>query len=160
MYEYCMAYKPDDEAFIDFCIRKGWKRSVSEMLMVDYIILNRHRSGENMEVLRDRFSKRVRFAPLFDQGESFVCHIHSADELEGYDVLEDAPVISFVGGHSTMENLKLIPDSERKRLTLPEDIDRDELFNGLDGILDNRYFDLIWEMIVSRIESVRGILNG
>ena len=113
-----------------------------------------------MEVLRDRFSKRARLAPLFDQGESFVSHIHSADELEGYDVLEDVPVVSIVGGQSPMENLKLIPHSERKRLTLPEDIDRDSLFEGLGGILDDRYFDLIWEMIVLRIESACEILNG
>lgn len=159
MEEFSLAYKTDDETPMDFCIRKGWKRYVSEMLTIDYIILNKDRAGEHIEVLRDRFNKRMRLAPLFDQGVSFVSHIHLVEDLEGYDVMENTPVISFVGGRTSEDNLRLIPCSERKRLTLPEDIDKDTLFEGLIGILDERYFDLIWEMILLRIESARAILN-
>ena len=56
------------ESPLDFCIRQGWAEYVYQMLVIDFLILNRDRHGANMEVLRSRTGKSYRLAPLFDQG--------------------------------------------------------------------------------------------
>ena len=41
-----------DESALEFCIRMGWEDYIYQMLVVDYLILNRDRHGANIEVLR------------------------------------------------------------------------------------------------------------
>ncbi len=38
-----------DESALDFCTRMGWKDYIYQMLVVDYLILNRDRHGANIE---------------------------------------------------------------------------------------------------------------
>ena len=59
-----------DESALDFCIRMGWEDYIYQMLVVDYLILNRDRHGANIEVLRNSRKKTIRLAPLFDHGNS------------------------------------------------------------------------------------------
>ena len=42
------AERNPDESPLDFCIRNGWETSIYEMLVVDYLILNRDRHGAIM----------------------------------------------------------------------------------------------------------------
>ncbi|MCR4787404.1 MAG: hypothetical protein K5888_02355 [Lachnospiraceae bacterium] len=158
--EYYETQRLGKERPMEFCLRMGWAGYVSKMLVVDHIILNRDRHGANIEVLRDKRKKGIRLFPLFDQGLSLLCRVHEPDGLENYDVMEDKQVQSFVGGRSTRENLDLIPGSEWTGISLPERIDRDTFFEGLSGILDERYYDVIREMITGRIEYVRSIRDS
>ena len=61
------------ESHYDFCIRMGWKDYVEQMLVVDYLILNRDRHRANVEVLRNSGTHTIRLAPLFDHGLSLLC---------------------------------------------------------------------------------------
>ena len=68
---YYQAERLNDESPLDFCIRSGWENTIYEMLIVDYLILNRDRHGANMEVLRNPRQRTVRLAPLFDHPKEF-----------------------------------------------------------------------------------------
>lgn len=144
--------KKPGETPLDFCLRYGWEEYIWQMLLVDYLILNRDRHGANMEVLENKnaFPARVRLAPLFDHGLSFFCRTPDEEALEKEDVLADKPVQSFVGSHSAWENLKLIP--EEKRIVLPglTQSDLDSLIDGLDGVLGRRWLERSVEMIEKR----------
>ena len=69
--DFYVAEKYEKESPIDFCKRMGWEEYIYGMLVVDFLILNRDRHGANIEVLRDRKTKSLRLAPLFDHGLSF-----------------------------------------------------------------------------------------
>ena len=45
---YYQAESLPNESPMDFCIRCGWESTVYEMLVVDYLILNRDRHGANL----------------------------------------------------------------------------------------------------------------
>ena len=45
------------ESPLDFCERNGWTEFIDQMLVVDYLILNRDRHGANIEVLRNSRKK-------------------------------------------------------------------------------------------------------
>ena len=47
------------ETPMEFCIRNGWEKYVYEMLVVDFLILNRDRHGANIEVLRNSEEKNA-----------------------------------------------------------------------------------------------------
>lgn len=139
-----------DESPLDFCVRCGWESTIYEMLVVDFLILNRDRHGANMEVLRDPRKKTVRLAPLFDHGLSLFCQCESTEAMLQEDVLADKPVQCFVGSYSSRNNLSLIPQNSRPSLSplLPEH--RTFLLQGLSEALDPRWLDRIWEMIGKR----------
>ena len=69
----------------------GWEDYVYQMLIVDYLILNRDRHGANIEVLRNSRKKTVRLAPLFDQGLSLLRSCPDATAAAGFDVMADKP---------------------------------------------------------------------
>ncbi len=146
--DYYQVERLPQEKPLDFCIRKGWKEYIYQMLIVDYLILNRDRHGANIEVLRNSKNKTIRLAPLFDHGLSLLFSCHNLDEIDKVDVLEDKPVQCFVGSKSALENLKLI-DEYPKLNPLHED-DKKILFEDLDSALDKRWLDKIWEMIWQR----------
>ncbi len=146
--DYYQVERLPQEKPLDFCIRKGWKEYIYQMLIVDYLILNRDRHGANIEVLRNSKNKTIRLAPLFDHGLSLLFSCHNLDEIDKVDVLEDKPVQCFVGSKSALENLKLI-DEYPKLNPLHED-DKVILFKDLDSALDKRWLDKIWEMIWQR----------
>ena len=68
--DYYSANRMEGESPLDFCIRNGWSEYIYQMLVFDYLILNRDRHGANVEVLTNRYRKTVRLAPLFDHGVS------------------------------------------------------------------------------------------
>lgn len=139
-----------DESPLDFCIRMGWEQTVYEMLVTDYLILNRDRHGANIEVLRDKKKKAVRLAPLFDHGLSLLFSARDDSAVESYDISEDKPVQSFVGSNSTKDNLLLIPADKMPRISMFTDSDKAILFDGLEGIISEKLMDKIWSMIWER----------
>ncbi len=138
------------ESPLDFCIRMGWEDYIYEMLLVDYLILNRDRHGANIEILKNAREGRVYPAPLFDHGMSFVCRCIDEEDVRRFDPMDDKPVQCFVGSRSSRDNLKLIPVDRKPAVRGIEDRDRSLIFAKLDGVLPPVYMDKIWDMIRER----------
>lgn len=156
---YYQAERNPGESPLDFCIRNGWESSIYEMLVIDFLILNRDRHGANMEVLRNRFHKSVRLAPLFDHGLSFFCRCEGEEALEKEDVMADKPVQCFVGSRSSWENLKLIPFGKYPALHPLQEEDLLTVTGGLDSAIGNRWLERIREMIWKRWKSYESFCN-
>lgn len=143
--------KQSDETPMDFCVRNGWEEYIYQMMVVDFLILNRDRHGANIEVLQNSKKRTIRLAPLFDHGLSFVFSIKSnEDKVKDFDAMGDNPVQCFVGSRSTFENLKLIPKEKLPHFNKLKEDDRNIIFKDLNGILPDVYYEKIWEMIWKR----------
>ena len=156
---YYQAESLPNESPMDFCIRCGWESTVYEMLVVDYLILNRDRHGANMEVLRNQRKKTIRLAPLFDHGLSLLSRCESTEAMLREDVMADKPVQCFVGSRSSWENLRLIPRDQRPPLHPLAENDRAILLEGLSEALDQQWLDRIWEMIWKRWQAYEDLCN-
>ena len=139
-----------DESPLQFCIRNGWADYVYQMLVVDFLILNRDRHGANIEILRDRENKTVRPAPIFDHGLSLIFSCMTEDAVRGFDVMHDLPVQCFVGSRSAMDNLNLIPPESLPKLPSLRESDRGMIMSGLGLALPELWLDKIWEIMYSR----------
>ena len=129
------------------------------MLVVDFLILNRDRHGENIEVLRNSKKKEIRLAPLFDHGLSLVCRCHDMKLIDKIDVMEDKPVQCFVGSRSAQENLKLIPKDKLPKINKLKESDQAYLFEGLDNIMPQCWQNKVWEMIWKRWQYYESFCN-
>ena len=156
---YYEAEKEKDESPLEFCIRQGWEQYIYQMLIVDFLILNRDRHGANIEVLRDSKKKQIRLAPLFDHGLSFVCRCHKEEEWKRVDVMEDKPVQCFVGSRSPQKNLELIPKDKLPQINSLKKQDRIYLFQGLENIMPQSWQDKIWEMLWNRWQYYESFCN-
>ena len=140
----------DNESSLDFCVRMGWGDYIWQMLVVDFLILNRDRHGANIEVLRNKKKKTIRLAPLFDHGLSLLCRCESEEAIDEYDVMDDKSVQCFVGSRSAKDNLNLIPLDQIPKLNPLKESDKSILLEGLDGIISQKLQDKIWDMIWKR----------
>ena len=156
--DYYLANRQDNESPLDFCIRSGWAEYIYQMLIIDYLILNRDRHGANIEVLVNPHRKTVRLAPLFDHGVSFFCRT-SEDALEKEDVMDDKKVQCFVGTQSAWENLHLIPTDEFPHLNPLRESDRSFILSGLEDVLSRKRLDYTWEMIRKRWQAYENLCN-
>ena len=147
---YYQAEKNDDETPIKFCIRNGWENYIYEMLVVDFLILNRDRHGANIEVLRNSKKKTMRIARLFDHGLSLLSRCRNIEEIENYDVMEDKAVQCYIGSRSAKDNLKLIPKDKLPVLNILKSTDKNIIMDGLDGIIPDILQNKIWDMIYKR----------
>ena len=146
---YQASLQRNDISALDFCIEQGWGEYIYQMLVVDFLILNRDRHGANIEVLRDSRRKSLRLAPLFDHGLSFLFNCKEAD-LASFDVMEDRICNNYIGSRSTLENLKLIPHEKHPHLAVLKEGDKNVLLADLDGIISVPLQEKIWEMIWKR----------
>ena len=156
--DFYMAEKLINESPLEFVKRFGWENKIYGMLVVDYLVLNRDRHGANVEILRNGKLKTLKMAPLFDQGLSLLCTCYDKASLDAFDVMNDIKVQSFIGGNSAFRNLDLVPKDFLKKLP---DITKsiDDLFIGLDGILDKVYCEKIKEMILRRWNYLDSLRN-
>ena len=154
--DYYVIEKKPGQSPLDFCKEHGWEKYICQMLIVDYLVLNRDRHGANIEVLRSS-KKGIRLAPLFDHGLSLVCRCRNREELEKFDVMEDRRVQAFIGSGSTLDNLKYIPKKILHELPELQEKDFACLFEDLEGILQKDYQDKIREMIQRRWTSLGNI---
>lgn len=148
--EYYSINRLAGESALDFCVRNGWSEYIYQMLIFDYLILNRDRHGANIEVLINPYQHSVRLAPLFDHGVSLFCRCHDESALEKEDVMADKPVQCFVGSRSAWNNLRLIPKNRHPMISSLKESDRNVLFTGLDDVIGKKWMDRIWEMIWRR----------
>ena len=139
-----------DESALEFCTRMGWEDYIYQMLVVDYLILNRDRHGANIEVLRNSRKKTVRLAPLFDHGLSLLCSCPDDAAAAKFDVMADKPCNNYIGSKSTWDNLRIIPKDKMPKLTPLHESDRPVLLEGLDGVISPTFQEEIWEMIWKR----------
>lgn len=149
-----------EESAMDFCIRKGWEEYIYQMLIVDYLILNRDRHGANIEVLRNSRKKTIHLAPLFDHGLSLLCRCMNDSQVEAFDVMEDKPCNNYIGSRSTWENLKLIPVEKVPRLNKICENDEKVVMKGLDGVISKTLQNKIWEMVWKRWCSYEDFCNS
>lgn len=138
------------ESPLEFCIRNGWEDYIYQMLVVDFLILNRDRHGANIEVLRNSRKKTIRLAPLFDHGLSLLFHCTDDAAVVNYDVMTDKRVNNYIGSGSTWENLKLLPEDKCPQLNPLKETDKDALMRDLNDIISQPLQDKIWEMIWKR----------
>ena len=139
-----------NESAFDFCIRMGREKYIYQMIIVDYLILNRDRHGANIEVLRNSRKKTLHLAPLFDHGLSLLCRCLNESQVELFNVMEDKPCNNYIGSKSTQENLRLIPVDKMPVLNPLCENDKKILMGGLDGIISKALQEKIWEMIWKR----------
>lgn len=142
--------RAENESALDFCIRNGWEKYVYQMMVVDFLILNRDRHGANIEVLRNSRKKTIHLAPLFDHGLSLLFSCTDDSAVTEYDVMADKRVNNFIGSGSAWENVSSIPKEKLPQLHALKETDRDVLMNGLNGIISQTLQDKIWEMIWKR----------
>ena len=142
---------------LDFCIRYGWGDYIYEMLIVDFLILNRDRHGANIEVLKDPATKTLRLAPLFDHGLSFLFRESDDSAIAAYDVMNDVRTNNFLGGKSTKDNLNLIPKVWVPTFNRLKETDKEIILKDLDGIISPFRAEKIWQMIYRRWQVVEDI---
>jgi hypothetical protein len=142
--------KLEGETPLQFCIRNGWEEYIDQMLVIDFLILNRDRHGANIEVLRNSRKRTIRLAPLFDHGLSLLFNCTNDAAVEKYDVMEDKLTNNYIGSRSTWDNLKLIPADRMPKLNPLRESDRALLLEGLDGVISQNLQDQIWTMIWKR----------
>jgi hypothetical protein len=147
---YCELEKMDVETPLEFCIRRGWEEYIYEMLVVDFLILNRDRHGANIEILRNSRKRTIRIAPLFDHGLSLLFNCMSDSAIEKYDVMEDKLTNNYIGSRSTWDNLQLIPVDRMPKLHPLKESDRNILLKDLDDVIPQNLQDKIWNMIWKR----------
>ena len=141
--------KPEESA-LEFCIRMGWESYIYQMMVVDFLILNRDRHGANIEVLRNSRKKTLHLAPLFDHGLSLLYSCMNDAQVEAFYVMEDKRCNNYIGSKSTWENLKLIPADQMPRLNALREDDKKIIMEGLDGVISQTLQDKIWQMIWDR----------
>lgn len=149
----------DTEMPLDFCIRNGWAEYIYQMLVIDYLALNRDRHGANIEVLENRNRKTIRLAPLFDHGVSLLSTCLTEEAVRKADVMEDKDIQCFVGSRSAWTNLNLIPRDQFPVLKPLRETDKSALLDGLSEALDPLWLDKIWEMIWRRWQSYEDFRN-
>lgn len=140
------------ESHYDFCVRQGWQKYIDEMILVDYLLLNRDRHGANIEILRNSRARTLRIAPLFDHGLSLLYSCRDDDEAHAFDIMKNLPCNNFIGSHSCYENLALIKNPQKLIKKKLKTSDKDVLFSGLENILSEIFIDKIWEMITERMK--------
>lgn len=147
------------ETPLQFCRRLGFSEYIDQMLLIDFLILNRDRHGANIEILKNSFTHEVRLAPLFDHGLSLVFSCYDDASLQEVNPREDKAVQCFVGGHSAWENLQLI--TRKNRIALPEFDDkmRVYLFDGVGDVVSAKWKDTVWRFLQERAEMYEDFCN-
>ena len=141
-------YRREGESPLDFCERYGWGTYAKQVMLTDYLIINRDRHGANIEVIKwedGHFTP----APLFDNGLSFVWScFDDENEIAAFDPLFNKPVNNYLGSRFLQDNLQFVPKNLAKNpfgvLT------KEKLFAGLDDVVSEVFRDKIWEILTAR----------
>ena len=147
--------KIENENVIEFSKRFGFIKEIYQMIIIDYIIMNRDRHGANIEVLYNNKNKRYYLAPIFDNGLSILSPTYKNDEIENYDIYKNKRVNSFLGTSSLEENILLVPKEMLQNIK----IDIELVFKDLEGILNNNYLIKAKELIKRRIDEIENLCN-
>lgn len=137
------------ESPLDLCERYGWLQHIQEMMLIDYLIVNRDRHGANIEVLQSPDGS-LHLAPIFDNGLSFVFSCYYDEErVATFDPLADVNANNYLGTRSLEENLKRFVPANLPVVSL-KDLRKEALFAGLDDALPSAHREKIWEIVSER----------
>jgi len=140
-----------NESPLDFCKRYNWTNEIYKMFIFDYLIINRDRHGANLEVFKNGGNV---LSPFFDNGVSFVfLYTEQNSDLNTFNDLADLPVNNFIGTRSLQKNLDFI-DKKLVFNDLPSNLDK-FLFEDIDGVLPQKYYEKILKIIEKRWENVK-----
>lgn len=137
-------YAERDVSPLDFAISQGWEEQIFQMLVIDYLIINRDRHGANIEVVfRD---SKPYFSPLYDHGLSFVCNCCNDERaVRDFDPMYDRKCNNYIGSTSVEHNLQFVP---KELLTVSRDSDAPSLaLKGIERILPVPHLEKIEEII-------------
>ncbi len=148
--DYYRANAENGQSHYDYCKSQGWQEYIDQMLVVDYIILNRDRHGANIELLRNARAHTLRIAPLFDHGISLLYSCQTDEEAKSFDIMADKKCNNFIGSFSCLENLSLLPKGHKLFKGMLKPQHKDVIFEGLTDILSEVFIDQIWNMIYER----------
>ena len=148
--------KLEGEDRLSFCTRFGWLESIQKMVLVDYLIANRDRHGNNLEVVKGS-DGRLRLAPLFDNGLSLCFSTYNVKQLATVDPLQDIVSNNFLGTRSLEENLvSLVPSTlavGRLRESHKSQIAAGlapALEGAVEGVSGEAFLEFLWRMIWER----------
>lgn len=131
----------------------GYSEYLDQMILVDFLIVNRDRHGANLEVLYSE-SDGIRLSPLFDHGFSLLAPLQNHVEMvEIFDAMRDVEANNFIGSRSLFANLDLIKKPV-KVIKLKEK-DLLGLFSSLGGVLSDAHMRKIVEILVKRYNYVK-----
>ena len=140
-------HRVTDETPLSFCLRMGWSRQISQMMLVDYLLANRDRHASNIEVIIDR-AQRVRLAPFFDSGLSLVAPLGDDEmRIQAFKPLAPVATTNFIGSRSLEENVRSWESIEVARPLVEGD--KGLLLAGLEDaaspILREKLWDIVWQ---------------
>lgn len=139
----------DKENIIDFLYRYGFEDYLNQLLLVDFLIINRDRHDANTEVLYNKLTNTYRLAPIFDNGVSFVApYQNNTNQISAFDPMKDVTVNNYIGSFSLFNNLRYITKSVVVTPLIQESIP--ELFFGMSKYLSAAHIQKITETIKER----------
>jgi len=145
----------DKESPLDLCKRYGWTDYIYKMFIFDYLIINRDRHGANLEVLKNGDKT---LSPLLDNGLSFVCSCINETELVKFNIMEDRVVNNFIGEKRLDANLQKIDN--KINFNMLNEADKEQILEGLQGVLPDSFLQMIWEIIWKRWQNVAQFRNS
>ena len=136
-----------------------WTKQIYDMIIADFITLQRDRHFSNFEIIRD-INNKYKPAPLFDHGLSLILE-ENDNKIKNIDVLEDKKVQSFIGSNSTYQNLKLIDNNYLFSFnSFIKETDKTYIFNDLNNIISPILLEATWEMIYLRSELLKEYIQN
>lgn len=147
--------KLENEDVISFSKRFGFIEEVYQMIIIDYIIMNRDRHGANIEVLHNVKKNKYYLAPIFDNGLSLLSPTYKSEDIKKYDLYKNKRVTSFIGTSSLEENILVVPKEMLRNIK----IDLDLVFKDLIYILDKDYLIKAKELIRRRLDELENLCN-
>lgn len=149
--------KKEGETPYELCVRMGWEDSIKQMMLVDYLIVNRDRHSSNIEVLA-KPNGDLRLAPIFDNGLSLLAPYAGREDLiEQFDPLKPVGTTNFIGSRSLEENVeKAAPVLGISEL---RETEKKNILMGLQEILSEVHLEKIWDIIWSRWQHYENLRN-
>ena len=80
--------------------------------------------------------------------------------LEEARSMKESKIQCFVGTSSAKENLNLIPTDKLKKLPVFDEKIRQILFDGFEGIVTEKWMDIVWSQLTSRVKIYEDICNN
>lgn len=137
----------------ELLLRFNFVESFYNMLIADFLVVQRDRHGGNIEILIK--DDDYYFAPLFDNGLSFLAPYPSSltGSISSFESLKDYPVNNYIGTRSLYQNLGYLSHPVRVNKLTKEH--RKSIFYNLKCTLPNEYLDKVWEIITYRYMFLR-----
>lgn len=139
-------------------INAGFKDFLNTLFIWDYLIIGRDRHSGNVELLAK--GRKIRFAPIFDNGVSLLAPITYGipknsfkEKVLHFRELDDYMANNFIGYRSLNANLSLVTNPIYINKLLKEH--KKSIFYGMNSILPSFYIDKLWSIICYRYSYLR-----